>query len=253
MFNELEAKMRVFETAHDFSVLPNTYMVARLDGKGFTKMTKKEHDFEKPFDLRFHELMVGTTEHLMGGDFDVVYAYTQSDEISLLFALHERNFARKLRKFNSVLAGEASAKFSMLFGELSVFDCRISQLPRQGDVLDYFRWRQQDAHRNALSAHCYWLLRKQGMSAVKATEHIAGKSASFKNELLFENGINFNELPAWQKRGVGMYWKRYQKQGWNPVKKETVEVSRRAIHIDKELPFGDAYNGFIAGLIPEED
>ena len=31
-FDELDAKMRVFETAHDFCVLPGMHMVARLDG-----------------------------------------------------------------------------------------------------------------------------------------------------------------------------------------------------------------------------
>lgn len=251
-FKEIDSKMRIYETAHDFSVPPNTYMVARLDGRGFTKLTKKNHDFEKPFDEGFRDLMVATTLHLMNCDFDVVYGYTESDEISLLFALDEGNFGRKVRKFNSVLAGEASAKFSLLFGHIGVFDCRISQLPREQDVAEYFRWRQEDAHRNALSAHCYWLLRKQGLSPRKATKDIEGKSASFKNELLFENGINFNELPSWQKRGIGFYWKPYQKEGWNPVKEEAVWVERRAITTDMELPYGDAYNNLIKSFVPQE-
>jgi hypothetical protein len=31
-FDELDSRMRVFETAHDYSVLPGIYMVARIDG-----------------------------------------------------------------------------------------------------------------------------------------------------------------------------------------------------------------------------
>ena len=31
-FDELDERMRVFETAHDLCVLPGLYMVARLDG-----------------------------------------------------------------------------------------------------------------------------------------------------------------------------------------------------------------------------
>ena len=27
----------------------------------------------------------------------------------------------------------------------------------------------------------------------------------FKNELLFQKGINYNDLPGWQKKGVGVY------------------------------------------------
>ena len=41
--------------------------------------------------------------------FRVIYAYTESDEISLLFAPEETTFGKKVRKYNSILAGEASA------------------------------------------------------------------------------------------------------------------------------------------------
>ncbi|MFW9994665.1 MAG: hypothetical protein ACFFD4_21665 [Candidatus Odinarchaeota archaeon] len=33
-------------------------------------------------------------------------------------------------------------------------------------------------------------------------------SIAGKNELLFQKrGINYHNLPNWQKRGVGLYWK----------------------------------------------
>lgn len=244
-FDDLDKKLRVYETSHDFCVLPNIYMVARIDGRGFTKLTKEKHSFKRPFDEQFRNLMVETTKHLMNCGFKVVYGFTESDEISLLFDFNENSFSRKLRKYNSLLAGEASAKFSVLLGDVAAFDCRISQLPRQQDVVDYFRWRNEDAHRNALNAYCYWLLRDQGQSATEATKHIEGKSTAFKNELLFKNGINFNELPAWQKRGVGLYWQETEKAGWNPLKKETVIVSRKELTKNFELPKGDAYSRFI--------
>jgi tRNA(His) guanylyltransferase len=38
----------------------------------------------------------------------------------------------------SVLAGEASAKFSILLGDGAAFDCRISQLPQIEDIVDYY-------------------------------------------------------------------------------------------------------------------
>ena len=185
-FDELDTKMRLFETAHDHCVLPDIYMVARIDGRGFTRLTKEVLQYEAPFDERFRDQMVTTTEYLMNCGFRVIYGYTESDEISLLFHLDETSFGRKLRKFNSILAGEASAKFSTLVGDVASFDCRISQLPTLELVIDYFRWRSEDAHRNALNSHCYWMLRKEGNSARKATSIMNKMSVADKNELLFQ-------------------------------------------------------------------
>jgi tRNA(His) guanylyltransferase len=248
-FDELDKKLRIFETAHDFCVPPNTYIVARIDGRGFTRLTKDKHNFERPFDISFRDMMVETVKHLMTCGFKVIYGFTESDEISLLFDFEETAFARKTRKYNSILAGEASAKFSILLSDIASFDCRISQLPRKQDVVDYFRWRNEDAHRNALNAHCYWMLRGQGLSKNAASKEIEGKSVSFKNELLFQNGINFNELPKWQKRGIGIYWDKVEKDGWNPVTETKVTTLRNEIKIDMEIPMGSDYNEFIEDLL----
>src|SRR5688572_30707397 len=120
-FDDLDTQMRVFETAHDHCVLPGIRMVARLDGRGFTRLTKEVHNFEAPFDIRFRDMMIKTVQHLFDCGFHVIYAYTESDEISLLFHVEETAFNRKVRKYNSILAGEASAKFSLEIGALSVF------------------------------------------------------------------------------------------------------------------------------------
>src|SRR6185436_13872495 len=119
--------------------------------------------------------------------FRVLYGYTESDEISLLFALDERQFGRKLRKYHSTLAAEASARFSLLLGQPATFDCRISQLPGVERVVDYFRWRNEDAARNALNAYCYWTLRKLGLDEHAATKRNFGLSVGQKNDLLFQH------------------------------------------------------------------
>ncbi len=249
-FKQLDSRMRVFETAHDVCVLPNIFIVARIDGRSFTRLTKEEHDFEAPFDERFRDCMVATTLHLFECGFGVAYGYTQSDEISLLLEPGDGSFGRKLRKLNSVLAGEASAAFTYALGAPAAFDCRISQLPRRQDVLDYFQWRQRDAHRNALGAHCYWLLRKQGMSEGGATARLNGASVSERNELLFRNGINFNDLPLWQRRGTGVFWEEYTKLGTNPLSGEQVEASRRRLRTDFELPMKEDYDAFVRAFLP---
>ena len=248
-FDELDKKMRVYETAHDHSVLPGLYIVARIDGRCFTTLTKDKHNFEAPYDIKFRDMMVETVKHLMQCGFKVVYGYTQSDEISLLFHRDECTFERKERKLNSVLAGEASAKFSLLLGDIGAFDCRICQLPNEKLVVDYFRWRNEDAHRNALNAHCYWSLRNEGVNPKDATANFVKMSTAEKNEYLFQKGINFNELLNWQKRGMGIYWETFEKEGVNPITNEAVKAQRNRLKVDFDLPMKDEYSDFIGNLV----
>ena len=221
-FDDLDTKMRCYEQSIDQHVLSDMYLVARLDGRSFSRLTKEICDFETPFDERFRDMMVNTVKALMDCGFRVVYGFTESDEISLLFHTDEDTFGRRVRKFNSILAGTASAAFSLQLGQVAALDCRLVPLPNLERVQDYFLWRQEDAHRNALNAHCYWMLRKEGMSVKDATEILEGKSVSFKNELLFSRGINFDKLPSWQKRGIGVYWGDVEKTGYNPITKQEV-------------------------------
>lgn len=175
----------------------------------------------------------------------------QSDEISLLFHLNEDTFGRKERKLLSILAAEASVAFSMHTGKHAVFDCRLVPLPTIDHVVDYFRWRQEDAHRNSLNSHCYWALRKEGISANEAQKRMSGISISEKNELLFERGINYNDLPLWQKRGISMYFRDEQRQGLNPVTKKTTTYTRHALHIETELPVGPEYSQFLYTILED--
>jgi tRNA(His) guanylyltransferase len=248
-FDELDAKMRVFETSHDYCVLPGIHIVMRVDGRSFTRLTKERHEFETPFDVRMRDYMVATMKHLMQCGFQAIYGFTQSDEISILLHESDRTFGRKLRKLESVFAGEASAKFTSLLSDIGVFDSRTAQLPREGDVVDYFRWRQEDAHRNALNAHCYWMLRKQGRTAERATQMLEKLSVSEKNDLLFESGINYDKIPLWQKHGIGAHWAMITKPAVNPKTGEKVVANRRKLQVDLELPRGDDYGKFLTTLM----
>jgi tRNA(His) guanylyltransferase len=166
-------------------------MIARIDGRNFTRLTREIHHFDAQFDQRMRDYMVETTLHLLQCGFRIIYGYTQSDEISLLFHPSNQTFGRKLRKLNSILAGEASAKFSILLGDIAAFDCRISQLPQIGDVVDYFRWRSEDAHRNALNGHCYWMLRQQRKRVEAATTYLLRVMSGSRRPLTFERQAMF--------------------------------------------------------------
>lgn len=252
-FDQMDARLRIYETTHDHCVLPGLFMIVRLDGRGFTRLTRDVYHFEAPFDPLFRDHMLATVQHLMNCGFRVVYGYTQSDEISLVLHREEDAFQRKLRKLISLLAAEASACFSLRLGGVATFDARVSQLPDLSRVIDYLRWRQEDAHRNALNAHSYWVLRRQGFTAIAAATHLKGLSVADKNELLFQQGgINFNELPYWQKRGSGVYWESYEKAGFQPLTNQTVTATRRRLKIDLELPLREEYSAFMHALMERE-
>lgn len=86
-------------------------------------------------------------------------------------------------------------------------------------------------------------------SHVRINLDIHDLSVANKNELLFQNGINFNDLPLWQKRGFGVYWEEYDHPGENPITGEKVIVRRKRLHRDLELPMKDEYSTFLRNLV----
>jgi Uncharacterized conserved protein len=249
-YNEKELKDALMDNVQNFLMELGTGFA--FVGREYRLQVGNTEQFEAPFDVRFRDYMVETVKYLMGCGFRIVYGFTQSDEISLLFHAKDNTFGRKVRKINSTLAGEASAVFSLKLGQAATFDCRVIPLPNIERVADYFIWRQEDAHRNSLNAHCYWALRKEGIGQGQATEMLEGKSVAFKNELLFQKGINYNELPNWQKRGIGVYFKDSIKEGYNPVTKETVQTTRRELTVDYELTLGREYGEWVAAFADTE-
>jgi tRNA(His) guanylyltransferase len=249
-FDDLDERLRVFEAIGDEPLATEGQLVARLDGRGFTKLTKDRLELSKPFDPRFRDVMIATARHLMHSGLSVLYAYTQSDEISLWFAPDERSFGRKPRKLLSVLAGEASASFSVALGVVAAFDCRLALLPDVAHVCDYFRWRQQDAIRNAMIGHVYWRLRAQGLSPRRATSQMNGLGHAALGQRLQELGVEFDALPKWERCGVGQRWVLVEREGVDPRDGATVTTERRQVQLDDELPTGEAYAEYLRGLGP---
>jgi tRNA(His) 5'-end guanylyltransferase len=244
--DEFNARMRALEVFHPLRLPPGAWVVLRVDGRGFTRLT--EARFEKPFDPRFHAGMVEAARALLE-ELQALYAYTESDEISLLLPRAWDPSDRELEKAVSLSAGLASAAFSLACGLRAAFDGRAVPCPTDGQVVDYFRWRQADAARCALNGWCYWTLRKAGRSVAAATAALAGRGVAFKNELLFRAGVNFNEVPTWQRRGTGLYREEFRRQGFDPKRGGAVVATRRRVRVDLELPLGEAYGEMIRRLL----
>jgi tRNA(His) 5'-end guanylyltransferase len=170
---ELEKEYRTY--------LPKkSYAVIRVDGKGFSKYTK---DLVKPFDYWFTECMRETALYLAKNVDGALFAYTQSDEISVVFSdLAGENtewwFGGQVQKIVSIVAAMAAAKFNSLRdgGALALFDARVHHLDGKDGVLEYARWRQEDAMKNSvgmLASHHFSHKRLMGVSTDKRVMMLA--------------------------------------------------------------------------------
>ncbi|MFI0352006.1 tRNA(His) guanylyltransferase Thg1 family protein [Actinomadura sp. 9N407] len=243
---DLEARMREREWFHSLTLPPGAWAVIRVDGRGFSAYT--ESRFGKPFDPRFSALMTGAAQALLT-EFPGRYAYTESDEISLVLPPSFDLFGREVEKLVSLSAATASAAFTHAAGEPVTFDGRIWIGTGEQDVVDYLSWRQADAARCSLNGWCYWTLREEGLTARQATRRLERATVPEKNELLYARGVNYNELPLWQRRGIGLWWETYDKTGHDPVRGTDVTATRRRVHVERELPMKDAYRSLVGDLI----
>lgn len=203
MTDALGDRMKAYEAREaDRRFLPLCPVYARIDGRNFTAFTR---GMERPFDPMMTEAMIATTEALVE-ETHARIGYTQSDEISLLW-LAERSdssifFDHRVAKMTSVLASYATAAFigalcaanrAGLSAKLPHFDCRVFQLPTRSETANVFLWREQDATKNAVS------MAARSVYSHKELDH---KSGPEMQEMLFAKGINFNDYPAFFKRGT---------------------------------------------------
>jgi tRNA(His) guanylyltransferase len=132
--------------------------------------------------------------------------YQQSDEISLLLTNNDKLtteawFDNNIQKISSVAASIATAKFNDVMKnvlpqqDLATFDCRAWILPPE-EVANYFLWRQLDAAKNSIA------MVAQSQFSAKQLHKLNSKQMEVK---LLEKGIDWNNLPTWQKRGVMYY------------------------------------------------
>lgn len=194
-------RMKVYEMLEaGRKFLPLLPIVARLDGKGFSKLTR---GLARPYDERLSRLMVETVKYLVQ-ETSAVCGYTQSDEITLAWYSDTTEgqiyFDGRIQKMVSVLAAKCSVRFNALLpvfvpekgGQEPVFDCRVWQLPTLEEGANAFLWRERDATRNSIS-----------MAAQQLYPHkqLMGKTSSEKQEMLFQKGISWNDYPDFFKRG----------------------------------------------------
>lgn len=199
MKDALGDRMKGYELATRVVLPRRTYTIIRVDGRAFHSYLK---DAAKPFDHVFmadmDDVMVGMCHEIDG----TVFAYRQSDEISLLLtdfgSVHtEPWFGGVIQKMASMSSALASTILSVGRWEgnyaLALFDARVFTIPTAVDVANYFVWRQRDCVRNSIS-----------MAAQAAFSHksLYGLNGNQMQEKLWsEAKINWNDYPVGAKRG----------------------------------------------------
>ena len=179
--------------------LPGVPVVARLDGKRFSKFTKH---MNKPWDPKFTEAMIATTMQLVEKTHARI-GYTQSDEISLVFLAENQKselwLGGRVQKMTSILASMGTAFFNERLGRTSsagpaFFDCRVFQVPSKAEAVNVLVWREFDAVRNSIQmlAHHHF-----------SHKYLHGKNTSEMQDMLMqERGLNWNDTSSCWKRGT---------------------------------------------------
>lgn len=193
-----------FEDRTRFYLPRRTYTILRLDGCHFHTYTR---GLKKPFDTDLSEDIDNAIIAMLPQIQGTVFAYTQSDEISVLltdFATPQTDawFDGNIQKISSVAASIVTAEFNKLrwkrerehlesnsvlnahgmYEGPAYFDCRTFTIPDRVEVMNYFRWRQQDCVRNSVSMVA---------QANFSHKELHGKSQSDMHEMLHKKGVNW--------------------------------------------------------------
>ncbi|KAM0494761.1 hypothetical protein ACHAP8_008405 [Fusarium lateritium] len=145
MANSKFEYVRNFETTD--ALMPNTWIVVRIDGRGFTKMCAK-YAFEKPNDRRALDLMNTAAKAVVTELPDITIAYGVSDEFSANKQGHINNLYNTSfwsliqvkgldnKEAEKRLAGTYAAdKNEILFSECSINYNNEPEIYKKGSVI----------------------------------------------------------------------------------------------------------------------
>lgn len=236
-------RMKDYENAYRIKLPKRMPIIIRIDGKSFHSFTR---GMKKPFDEDLAKAMWETSKYLVENIVGCRMAYHQSDEISLLLTNYEKLttqswFDNNLQKLVSVSASLATAKFNDLMRQenksdkLALFDARAYVLPRE-EVCNYFLWRQQDATKNSIS------MVAQANFSHRELQGLNGNQ--LQDKLMLEKGVNWNDIPTWQKRGTCVTKQIYIKN----------DTERRKWKEDLEIPIFSQDRNYIEQYVyPEKE
>jgi tRNA(His) 5'-end guanylyltransferase len=227
--DDLGTRMKEFyETIPKTRLMRRCPVAIRIDGKAFHTFTR---GFKKPFDEVLVKAMQDTMKYLCENIQGCVFGYTQSDEITLILLDYQTLdtdawFGYEVQKMCSIAASMATMAFNKYFyaevlewynkphrhlglpeeqqtvSQLRIyqkaaekgamFDARVFNIPKE-EVTNLVYWRQLDAARNSVQM--------VGQANFSHNE-LQGKSCNMiQDMLMIQKEINWNDFPAYLKRG----------------------------------------------------
>ena len=199
---KLDDRMALYESqTTNRKLIPRLPVLVRLDGKNFSKFTK---NLKKPYDIRLSKLMIETTKYLVKLT-NANAGYTGSDEITLVFYNDNIDsdflFGGKIYKIETYFSAICSVFFFSKLPEylpekqhiLTTFDARTWNVPTLEEAVNSFLSRERATTKNSISI---------AAETKYSSSFLKNKNSSEKQELLFQKGINWNDYPAFYKRGT---------------------------------------------------
>lgn len=227
--DDLGVRMKTFyEQIPKTKLMRRCPVAIRIDGKAFHTFTR---GFHKPFDEVLIKSMQETMKYLCENIQGCVLGYTQSDEITLIIVDYKKLtssawFDYEVQKICSIAASMATMAFNNAFGlnieketlgfsdkdgnivdkdkyklylthlnsslNGAMFDARCFNIPKE-EVTNLVYWRQLDASRNSI---------QMVGQANFSHKELQNKSCNdIQDMLMTQKGINWNNLPTYQKRG----------------------------------------------------
>lgn len=206
--DQLGDRMKNYENqTTGINLIPRIPVIARLDGKSFSQFTK---GLKRPYDERLSNLMIETTKYLVK-ETNANCGYTQSDEITLVWYTDKPDsgtyFNGRLFKILTDLSAMTSVFFNRNLpdyipeksNKMPRFDARVYNVPTLDEAVNSLLWRELDATKNSIS---------MAAQAFYSHSQLMNKTGSEKQEMLFQKGVNWNDYPAFFKRGTYVQRKR---------------------------------------------
>lgn len=226
--SDLAERMKGYEKRNRYYLQRRMPVILRLDMRAGHSFTKR---FKRPFDEVFIKSMQETAKYLCENIQNCKISYQQSDEITLLLVDYDKLntdcfFDYRVDKLCSITASMATMAFNNIFSKYvkefdlelayndngidteenrklweiykkainkgAMFDARCFNIPKK-EVTNNFYWRQLDASRNSI---------QMVGQANFSHKELQNKSCNdIQDMLMTQKGINWNNLPTYQKRG----------------------------------------------------